>query len=322
MSAVLAGYCLFRFSAFTAGNQLVVPYLLAAGALLAMADSAWRLIFAAAADAEPDNPFNPHAGLVSPTGSFFVASFTTLAGVMCAMTGGYGSFRIAGVMVILMLARSALFRTTEIVSPILAGISTAMLFVIGMTAHPTFAEMMYIGEARLPVAFFAAYMIVVAVLSQVRDSSRPREAPSGEELSSETASRLLEMRDDAIDRSVVWFGGAALVLIPLVLAWVMPLRWLSCTFLVFLSLSTLTKLIPVLVYRTRKDLESFIESVYRGGAFLNAGGVASLGEYRLREIYDGWFIPMPGRDEQLILVLAIALLSTPAWMFRRAAPVD
>ncbi len=320
MSAVLAGYCLFRFYAYTAGNLLIVPYLLASGALLAMADSAWRLIFTAAAE-KGDEPADSPAGMLSPTASYLVAVFTTLAGLMCAMTGGYNTFRAAGVMILLSLARSGLFRATEVVSPLLGGISAGMVFVIGMTAHPSFNEMLLIGETRIPAAFYAIYMIVAAVLSQVRDSSRPRGAPAGEELATETASRLLEMRDDAIDRSVVWFGGGTLILIPLASAWIMPWRWLSWTFLLFLALSLLAKLIPVLVYRTRRDLANFIESVYRGGALLNAGGVASLGDYRLREIYDGWFLPMPGRDE-LAAVAIIALLSAPAWLLRRAAPVD
>jgi hypothetical protein len=320
MSTVLAGYCLFRFYAYTAGNQLVVPYLLAAGALLAMADSAWCVIFANAAE-NGEQPAHVRPGTLGATAAYFIAVFTTLAGIMCAMTGGYNSFRAAGAMTILMLARSALFRTTEVISPLLGGLSAGMLFVIGMTAHPSFVEMLHIGEARIPAAFFCVYMIIASVLSQVRDSAKPREAPAGEELSSETASRLLEMRDDAVDRSVIWFGGGALLLVPLALAWVMPWRWLSWTFLVFLTLSILSKLIPVLVYRTRKDLVNFIESVYRGSALLNAGGVASLGDYRMREVYEGWFIPMPGRDE-LLAVAIIALLAAPAWLLRRAAPVD
>jgi hypothetical protein len=320
ISSALAGYCLFRFYAYTAGNLLVVPYLLASAALLAMADSAWRLIFTAAAENET-MPDTLPSGTLSTTAAYFVASFTTLAGLMCAMTGGYNSFRAAGVLVILSLARSALFRTTEIVSPMLTGLCSGMAFVIGMTAHPSFVEMLHIHEARLPAAFFTIYMIVAAVLSQVRDSSRPRETPAGEELANETASRLLEVRGDAIDRSVVWFGGGALFFIPLALAWIMPWRWLSWTFLGFLSLSIVTKLIPVLVYRTRRDLEVFIKSVYRGGTLLNAGGVASLGTYRLREVYDGWLIPVPGRDE-LIALAVIVLLAAPAWLLRRTAPVD
>ena len=320
MSAVLAGYCLLRFYANTAGNQLVVPYLLAAGALLAMANTAWRLIFTAAAENET-MPDKLPSGILSTTASFFVAIFTTLAGLMCAMTGGYNSFRAAGAMVILMLTRSALFRTTEVISPMLGGLSIGLLFIIGMTAHPSFVEMLQIGEARLPAAFFAIYMIVASVLSQVRDSAKPRETPSGEELSNETASRLLEMRDDAIDRSVVWFGGGALILIPLVSAWIMPWRWLSWTFFIFLSLTTLTRLIPVLVYRTRKDLGNFLGSVYRGSAFLNAGGVASLGVYQVREIYEGISLPMPGREE-MIAVAIIAFLSFPAWILKRAAPLE
>lgn len=320
MSSVLAGYCLFRFYAFTAGNLLVVPYLLAAGALLAMADAAWRHIFAAAAENDVIPADRPSSAL-SPTGSYLVAVFTTLAGLMCAMTGGYNSFRAGAALIVLSLAQSALFRKTEVITPILRGISTGMLFVIGMTAHPSFTEMLYIGETRIPAAFFTIYMIVAAVLAQVRDSAKPREAPADEELASETASRLLEMRDETVDRSVVWFGGGALILIPLVMAWVMPWRWVSWTLLTFLALSILLRLIPVLVYRTRRDLADFIEAVYRGGAWLNAGGVASLGTYHLKEVSEGWLIPMPGQEE-IIAVAIIALLATPAWLLRRAAPID
>ncbi len=320
MSAVLAGYCLFRFYNNTAGNLLVVPYLLAAGALLAMADSAWRLLFTAAAE-RGDEIETPARGMLSTTASFFLAVFTTLSGLMCAMTGGYNTFRAAGVMLILMLARSALFRRTEIVSPLLGGLIWGLLFFIGVTAHSAFVEVLLTSEMRIPAAFFTAYAIVASVLSQVRDSAKPREAPAGEELSSETASRLLEMRGDAIDSFVVWFAGGALVLMPLVLAWVQPLQWLSVAILVFLSLSIVSKLVPVLVYRTRKDLETFIEAVYRGMALLSAGGVASLGHYQLRELYEGRMISMPGRD-QLAAVAIIALLAAPAWLLRRVAPVD
>lgn len=320
MSAVLAGYCLIRFYAYTAGNMLVVPYLLAAGALLGMADSAWRNIFTAAAehgDIHGDLP----AGTVSTTASFLVAMFTTLAGLMCAMTGGFNSFRAAGVAIILSLARSALFRKVEVLSPLLKGLCLAMPLAIGMTAHPSFAEMLDTVETRIPAAFFVFYMIVAAVLSQVRDSAKPREAPSGEALASETASRLLEMRDDAIDGMVAWFAGGALVLIPLVLAWIMPWHWLSWVILVLLALTTLSRLAPVLVYRTRRDLGNFVEAAYRGGAWLNAGAVASMGDYRMREIYQGWSVPVPGRDE-LAAVLVIIALAMPAWLLRRAAPTD
>ncbi len=320
MSAVLAGYCLIRFYAYTAGNLLVVPYLLAAGALLGMADSAWRNIFTAAAENEDVYGDLP-AGTLSTTASYLVAVFTTLAGLMCAMTGGYNSFRAAGVLIILFLVRSALFRKVEVVSPLLKGLEFGALFGIGMTAHPSFAEMLYIGEMRIPAAFFTFYMIVAAVLSQVRDSAKPRAAPIADELASETASRLLEARDDAIDGLVAWVAGGALVLIPLVLAWIMPWRWLSWVILGLLSLSTLTKLIPVLVYRTRRDLGRFIGAAYRGGALLNAGAVASLGDYRLRELYQGWSVPVPGRDE-IAAIVVIALLAAPAWLLRRAAPID
>lgn len=320
MSAVLAGYCLIRFYAYTAGNMLVVPYLLAAGALLGMADSAWRNIFTAAAENEDIHGDLP-AGTVSTTASFLVATFTTLAGLMCAMTGGFNAFRAAGALIILSLVRSALFRKVEVISPILKGLCLGMPFIIGMTAHPSFAEMLDTIETRIPAAFFAFYMIVAAVLSQVRDSARPRAAPSGEELASETASRLLEMRDDAIDSLVAWFAGGALVLIPLIMAWIMPWRWLSWVILVLLALTTLSRLTPVLVYRTRRDLGNFIEAAYRGGAWLNAGAVASLGDYRMREIYQGWAVPVPGRDE-LAAILVIIALAMPAWLLRRAAPTD
>ena len=320
MSAVLAGYCLFRFYAYTAGNLLIVPYLVAAGALLGMADSAWRLIFTAAAE-DPDSTAEPPAGMLGTTASFLVAVFTTLAGLMCAMTGGYNTFRAAGLMILLMLGRSALFRNVEILSPLLKGLAWGLLFIIGVTAHPSFTEMLYISETRVPALFFTFYMVVAAVLSQVRDSAKPRGAPPDEELASVTASRLLEMRDETIDHTVAWFAGGALVLIPIALAWIMPYRWLSWVILAFLALTTLTRLIPVLVYRTRKDLSNFIEAVHRGGALLNAGAVASLGDYRMREIYQDWQIAMPGRDELAAIVL-IAALAMPAWVLRRVAPVD
>ncbi len=320
MSAVLAGYCLIRFYAYTAGNILVLPYLLAAGALLGMADSAWRNIFTAAAengDIHGDLP----AGTVSTTASFLVAMFTTLAGLMCAMTGGFNSFRAAGVMIILFLVRSALFRAVEVLSPLLKGLASGMLFVIGMTAHTSFAETLSIDETRIPAAFFILYLVAAAVLSQARDSAKPREAPAGEELANETASRLLEMRDDAIDPVVAWFAGGALVAIPLVLAWILPWRWLSWVLLVLLAATTLVRLVPVLAYRTRKDLGAFIEAAHRGGAWLNAGAVASLGDYRPREMYQGWSIPVPGQDE-LAAIIVIILLTMPAWLLRRAAPLD
>ena len=320
MSAVMAGYCLIRYYANTTGNLLVVPYLLAAGALLAMADAGWRLIFNAAAENERIPDDQPSSAL-SPTWAYLITVFTTLAGLMCAMTGGYNSFRAGGAMIVLMLARSALFRTTEVVAPMLRGLTSGMLFVIGMTAHPSFAEMFYIDETLIPTLFFTIYMVVVAVLAQVRDSARPREAPAGEKLSNETASRLLEMRDETVDRSVVWFAGAALILVPLVMAWVLPWRWLSWTLLIFLAVTTMFRLIPVLAYRTRRDLADFVEAMYRGGALLNAGAVASQGTYHMKEIAADWIIPMPGR-EQLAAVAFIALLAMPAWVLRRAAPVD
>ena len=318
VSTVLAGYCLFRYYAYTAGNLLVVPYLLGAGALLGMADSAWRRLFARA---EVDEMVGDAAtGVMSTTAAYFIAAFLTIAGLMCAMTGGYNSFRAAGGAVILILARASLFRRTEVLSPLLGGLVSGMLFVVGMTAHPSFIEMLYIMETRLPVAFFTVYMVIVSVLPQVRDSSHPRAAPE-EELSNETASRLLDMRDDAVDRAVVAFAGAALFLLPLILAWIMPWRWLSWTLLGFLSLGTAAKLVPVLVYRTRKDLENFIGSAFRGGALLNAGCVASLGTYRMTELYDGWFLPLPGQD-QMVAIFIIAALAAPAWLLRRIAPVD
>lgn len=321
MSAVLAGYCLFRFYAQTSGNHLVLPYLMAAGALLGMADNAWRAIFTAAADtsgAAKDLP----SSAVSTTAAYFIAVFTSLAGLMCAMTGGYNSFRAGAAMILLTLIGSALFRNVEIISPILKGLSAGMLFVIGMTPHSNFIEMLEISETRIPAAFFAIYMVVASVLAQVRDSAKPREAPVEEELSGETASRLLKMRDEAVDRAVVWFGGAALVLIPLALALVMPSRWLSWCILVALSLSTLLRLIPVLAYGTRKDLADLVEAVYRGGALLNAGSVASLGGYHLTQpIFAGWEISLP-EHIQLVAVAAIALLAAPAWLLRRVAPLD
>lgn len=318
VSAVLTGYCLLRFYAYTAGNILVVPYLLAAGALLSMADSAWRYVFSAAAGEHArDGEAPPDKSANAP---FFFAAFLSLGGLMCAMTGGYNSFRLAGAFTVLMLARYALFRKWEVLYPFLGGLGQGLLLLLGMTAHPSFIEMVFIHEARLPVAFFTVYMVVASVLSQTRDSSRPRETQV-EDLANDTASRLLDMRGDAVDRTVACFGGGVLILIPLLLGWIMPWQWLSWTFQIILALSILTKLIPVVVYRTRRDLSALVEAVYRGGAFLNAGGVASLGDYRLREIYAGWAIPLPGRDE-LVAVAIIALLSLPAWLLRRVGPAE
>lgn len=320
MSAVLAGYCLIRFYAYTAGNILVVPYLLAAGAFLGMAESAWKNLFETAAGNNPRSG-DLQSGTISTTAGFFIAVFTTIGGLMCAMTGGFNAFRAAGLLVLVSLFRCALFRHTEVLTPLLKGASFGLLFIIGMTAHPSFAEMLYIGETRIPAAFFTFYMIVTAVLAQVRDSARPRATPAGEQLVNETASRLLEIRDSAIDPTVVWFAGGTLVLIPLILAWIMPWKWLSVIILAFLAVITLVRLIPVLVYRTRRDLVAFIESAYRGGALLSAGAVASLGDYRLREFYHGWSIPMPPRDE-LAAIFVIAVLAVPAWLLRKGAPID
>lgn len=320
MSAVLAGYCLFRFYASTAGNILVVPYLLMSGAFLGMADSAWKVIFGAAAD-DREFPDDLPPGAVSTTAAFLVAVFTTLAGLMCAMTAGFNSFRAAGVSILLFLIRSALFRKTEVITPILKGLGFGMLFIIGTTAHPSFLEMLFIAEIRIPAAFFTFYIVVAAVLSQVVDSARPRAVPREEEPHGTAASRLLELRDDTIDTLVPWVAGAVLFLIPLVLGWIMPWRWLSWAIFGFLSLSNLSRLIPVLVYRTRRDLANFIESVYRGGVLLNAGAIASMGVYQMREVYEGLIIPVPGRDE-LAAIIIISLLAVPAWLLRRAAPVD
>ncbi len=321
IASVLAGYCLIRFYAYTAGNVLVLPYLVGAGALLGMADSAWRIIFTRAAE-EPDADSDGPSGTLSTTASYLVAVFTTIAGLMCALTGGYNAFRAAGILVFLMLVRSALFRNVEILTPILKGLGDGMYVVIGMAAHPSFAEMLFIGETSTPALYFTFYMIVTAVLLQVRDSSRPRAIPSSEELVSETASRLLEMRDDAIDGLVAWFAGGVLVLLPLILAFILPWKWLSWVIMVFLSLSTLSRLIPVVVYRTRKDLTRFIESSYRSGAILNAGAIASLGDYyRKIVLYQDWQISMPGRDE-LAAIIFIILLTVPAWLLRKVAPLE
>lgn len=321
MSAVLAGYCLIRFYAYTAGNLLVVPYLLAAGALLGMAESAWKTLFATAAAAEKGVKLSLPTGSVSTTAGYLIAVFTTIAGLMCAMTGGYNSFRAAGAMILVFLLRAGAFRRVEVATPLLKGASFGLLFILGMTAHPSFAEMLYIGETRIPAAFFTLYMIVAAVLAQVRDSAKPRATAAADDLASDTASRLLEKRDNAIEPAVAWFAGGALVLIPLVLAWIMPWRWLSWLILAALALTTLARLAPVLVYRTRKDLGGLVEAAYRGGAVLSAGAVASLGDYRLREFYHGWAVPMPGRDE-LAAILIIAALALPAWLLRKAAPLD
>ncbi len=320
MSAVLAGYCLFRFYAYTAGNQLVVPYLLAAGALLGMADSAWRALFTAAAE-HPDSSEELPSGSVGTTASFLIAAFTTIAGLMCAMTGGYNSFRAAGLLILFSLGKSALFRRVEIVTPVLKGLSWGALFLTGMTAHPSFTEMASIDETRLPAAFFVFYMTVAAVLSQVRDSAKPRAAPAEEEFTGVTAARLLKMRDDAVDTLVPWFGGAALVAIPLVQAWILPWRWLSWALLALLAATTLARLIPVVAYRTRRDLARLIGGAYRGGAVLCAGAIVSLGDYRPHTVYGNWRIPLPGNDE-LAAVAVIILLALPAWLLQKSAPVD
>ena len=315
VSVVLAGYGLLRFYAHTAGNLMVVPYLLATGALLAIADSAWNLIFRTAS--ENVFPEGPTGGL-STGSACIVAGLATLAGLMCAMTGGYGSFRVGGALVIVILVKAALFRRTEVISPLLDGLKGGLFFVIGMTAHPSFLELLFTREARLPPTFFAVFTAVTAVLSQVRDSSRPREVPHSDDLANDTASRLLDLRDDAVDRSVVWFGGAALFFIPLAAAWIMQ-RWLTWAILGFLSLSILMRLVPVLVYRTRRDLNLFIDAAVRGGAFLNAGAVVSLGDYQQRAVYGDWTLPLPPNSE-LGIVAVIILLAAPAWLARKADP--
>ncbi|MCC8190114.1 MAG: hypothetical protein LIP77_05675, partial [Planctomycetes bacterium] len=102
MASVLTGYCLYRFYANTTGNLLVLPYLIAAGALLAMAEGAWRMIFAAAAS-NATIPEDQPSSALSPTAAYLVAVFTTLAGLMCAMTGGYGTFQAAAALILLIL---------------------------------------------------------------------------------------------------------------------------------------------------------------------------------------------------------------------------
>lgn len=316
ISAVLAGYGLFRFYANTAGNQRVVPYLLIAGALLAMADAAWTLIFQTAK--ENVFPEGPNSGL-SIGSACLLAGFLTIAGLMCAMTGGFASFRTGGVLVLVILFKAALFRNVEIITPLLHGLIGGLVFILGMTAHPSFMEMLNIRETRLPPTFFAVYTAITFVLQQVKESSHPRAIPDSDDLDNETASRLLTLRDDTIDRVVAWVGGLALIAIPLIAAWIMPWRWLSWVILGFLAITLLFRLIPVLVYRTRKDLNNFIDSSTRGGAYLNAGIVATIGEYQMREIYDGWELPLPS-NEELVAVVIILILAAPAWLLRKTAP--
>jgi hypothetical protein len=316
MSAALAGYCLFRFYANTAGNQLVLPYLLLAAALLSLADSAWQAIFAAA---EAKMAGAGHEGGLSPTAAFLAAVFASLAGLMCAMTGGFNSFRAGGALLMAILARHCLFRRLEIVSPLLGGLAAAMFMVIGMTAHPAFIEMLHVREIRVPATFFALYMTVAQVVAMTGEAPRRRPSPDGGGEPAETAyGRLAEPREEGVSRSVVGFGGAVLVVMPPILGWIMPWSWLSWTFLGFLALSLAVALAPALVYRTRRDLAAFVAAAQRGGVFLSAGAVASLGDYLPRDIYEGWVVPMPGRDELAATIIIIAL-AAPAWFARRQA---
>ncbi|MDR3211356.1 MAG: hypothetical protein LBU79_05510 [Planctomycetota bacterium] len=317
LSAVLAGYGLFRFNANTAGNLRVVPYLLAAAALLAVADSAWGLIFQSArANRLPEGLTN---GL-STGGACLVAGAASLAGLLCAMTGGYGSFRVAGILLVAILFRAGLFRHTAVISPLLAGTVTGLTLVLGMTAHPSFLDILNLREMFLPPVFYAVFLAVASVLEELPGGRRGG-VPAPEELAGDTVTRLLSLRGDTVDRPVVWFGGGALALIPLVAAWVMPWRWLSWAVLGVFSLSILVRLIPVLVYRVHRDLERFVGASQRGGVFLNAGLVASLGDYRPRNIYAGWQLPLLPDDELALLCLML-FLAAPAWLLRNSGLDD
>ncbi|MDR1519059.1 MAG: hypothetical protein LBU23_02810 [Planctomycetota bacterium] len=316
MSAALSGYCLFRFYANTAGNQLVVSYLLGAGALLAMADSAWRDTFAAA-EAEGQPVPAGGRGQLSTTSAFLISVFITLAGLMCAMTGGFNSFRAGGIMILLTLIRRGLFRGVEIISPLLGGLSAGMAIVIGMTAHPAWVEMIHVREIFVPVVFFALYLILAGILSQ---AARPAARRGARGDADQYGGRRPEARgEQPLNRAVIWLGGVAALLLPLLLAWIMPWRWASWSALGFLALYLLGKLVPLLVYRSRRELASLVLAIRRGAAFLNVGSVASLGDYRFREIYRGWGLPLPGRDE-LAALLIISALALSAWLFSRPAP--
>ena len=316
MSATLAGYCLFRFYANTAGNQLVLPYLILAAAFLSLSDSAWQAILAAASEADA-GAAGREAGL-SPAAAFIIAVFTSLAGLMCAMTGGFNSFRAGGLLLLILLARHLLFRRLEIVSPVLGGASAAMFMVIGMTAHPAFIEMLHVREVRVPAAFFALYMMVARVMAMGGDSPR-RRTETAAAMPAETAPcQLIEPTEDGVARPMVGFGGAVLIAMPPILGWIMPWSWLSWTFFGFLALSLTMALMPALAYHTRRELSAFVAAAQRGSVFLNAGAVASLGDYLPREIYEGWTAPMPGRDELAAAIIIVAL-ATPAWFVRRQA---
>ncbi|MDR2391317.1 MAG: hypothetical protein LBE84_06540 [Planctomycetota bacterium] len=308
LAAALAGYCLFRFYANTAGNLLIVPYLLAAGVFLSMADSAWQCIFAAAARSEET------AGGLSTLVSFLIAVFITLAGLMFAMTGGFNTFRAGSAMVLLMLIRHALFRKTAILSPVLGGLSGGMILVIGMTAHPAFLEMPQVREVRVPAAFFVIFLIIARILAQAGEHAIRKATPVNMPASTgPVPARDPEIR---ISRSVIWLGGAATFLIPLLQGLIMPWRWLSWLPLCLLLLSLAGKFVPLFVYRGKRDMEAFAGAIQRGAAILATAGMLSLGEYRLREIYEGWSMSLPG-GEELAAAFLIAALTVPAWLFSR-----
>jgi hypothetical protein len=316
MSATLTGYCLFRFYANTAGNQLVVPYLLAAGAFLALADSAWLNLFAAAAAAgAPGGQAESGEGGRPATATvLLIAVFATLAGWMCAMTGGFNSFRAAGILILAILVRHGLFRAAPVLSPLLGGCSDSLFLMVGMTAHPAFLEMIQIGEIRLPVIFFGLYLIPPRVLAQAGTAGE-REAAGR---TGEAGSRSAAGWNEPANRAAVWLAGISAVLIPALLALIMPRHWLSWLLFALIPAATLGRLASLLAYRSRRELEAYLGAARNAAVFLNAGGVASLGFYQIREVYGGWRLALPGR-EQLAALAIITVLALPAWFLGREA---
>ena len=342
---VLAGYGTMRFMAGPGGVWPRLPYVTASGMLLYAGARAWSDVLGAEGDLRR-RPFRPlPAREITPTGAFLWAAMLTLAGLSCAMVGGYACFYFAGLAALAGLAWAAGAERVEGLGPLVAGAGRACLWLLGMGLHPSLAYLdasIYAPPAL--VGAHAALAAALPALSPPADWVQPPPPPpapaagespiAGERRVNEefeTASagadrkeraeragqrgRARETSVAAADRRALAAGCMALALMPPAAAWLLPHGWIGLLLAAWEAL-LLTLGIRALRRPTPERLRTLAGGAWLGGVWLDAALLAGYARHTPTVLWGGWTVWLPHAWEGA-WIFGIWLLIWPAWRFAR-----
>lgn len=195
---IIAGFFILRFSGLSAERLGCLPHLLAASACLYLAGMAWNDLFDVEEDARlrPERPLP--SGDVTMTGGYLVAAALVVVGLMLAMAAGRLSFLIAATLALCVFLYDGLLKEVPVVGPACMGACRGLNLLLGMSAHPYFANYLQEPTALVPAGALCLYVAAVtAAAAWEHGGADPVPVPEAAEPPTEVASDVLQAEPPA-----------------------------------------------------------------------------------------------------------------------------